>query len=355
MSNGVAVGLHPLTWALWLIAAAVVITLTRNPFYLLVLLCGLALTVERLRTPGRTAPIDPLLFAALAVAFGGLFNMLTTHYGETVLLRLPEPWPLVGGPLTAEALVYGMTNGLVLGALVAAFAVFGIALPVGALLSLTPRAFYPLAVVTTIAVTYVPLTLRHARQVREAQLLRGHQVRGWRDTLPLVLPLLIGGLERALQLAEALAARGFAAEAPPPFTRILLAGGLTAIFGGLLLHFAWGQTVGPLAIGGGAALVIAALVLAGRRTPRTHYQQYTWRGRDVLTLSGAVLALAVMLLPWPARASIVFAPYPRLAWPMFEPFLALGLLGLFMPAGLGLGGGTRVQGDKEPERPEVYR
>jgi energy-coupling factor transport system permease protein len=335
MKGGVAAGLHPLTWASWLGTALAVISLTRNPFYLLVLLLGLALAAERLRTPGRAAPFDPIVFAAIAVGFGGAFNALTTRYGDTVLARLPEQWLLIGGPITAEALVYGITNGLVLGALVAAFAVFGVALPVGALLRLAPRAFYPLAVVITIAVTYVPLTLRHAGQVREAQRLRGHQLRTWRDSLPLLLPLLIGGLERALQLAEALAARGFAADPPPAYTRTLLAGGLGAIFGGLLLRFAWGQAGwGWLVLGGGAGLVVAALVFAGRNVPRTHYQQHTWSRRDGAVLAGAALALAVMLLPWDAQASIFFTPYPTLQLPAFEPLLALGLLGLLAPLGL---------------------
>ncbi len=335
MSNGVAAGLHPFTWAIWLGAAVVVISLTRNPFYLLLLLFGLALTAEQVRPPGRLTPLDPIAFAALAVAFGGVFNALTTHYGDTILFALPAQWPLFGGPITAEALVYGITNGLVLGGLVAAFAVFGAALPVGALLSLTPRAFYPLAVVITIAVTYVPLTLRHARQVREAQRLRGHQMRTWRDTLPLLLPLLIGGLERALQLAEALAARGFAADPPPPYTRALLAGGLAAIFGGLLLRFGWGLGGwGLTLIGVGAALVVAALGFAGRVVPRTHYHQHAWHWRDALALCGAAVALAAMVLPWAPRVSIFFTPYPALQLPVFEPVLALALLGLLVPVAL---------------------
>jgi energy-coupling factor transport system permease protein len=333
MNSGIAADLHPFTWAIWLGVALTVISLTRNPFYLLVLLLGLALAAELVRPQGRPAPIDPILFAVVAVSFGGIFNALTAHYGDTVLFHLPAAWPLLGGPITAEALIYGITNGLVIGALVAAFAVFGAALPVGALLSLAPRAFYPLAVVVTIAVTYVPLTIRHARQVREAQLLRGLQIRTWRDTLPLLLPLLIGGLERALQLAEAIAARGFAADPPPRSIRGMLAGGLAAIFGGLLLRFAWGQAgSGAAAIGMGGCLVLAALWMAGRRVPRTRYHQHRWRFPDALVLGGAALTLVAFLVPWPARASIAFTPYPTLAVPPFEPLLALALLGLLLPA-----------------------
>jgi energy-coupling factor transport system permease protein len=247
-------------------------------------------------------------------------------------MRLPAEWPLVGGPITLEALAFGMTNGLALGALVAAFAAFGAAMPVGALLRLVPRAFYPLAVVVAVAVTYVPLTLRHARQVREAQQLRGLQVRGWRDGLPLLLPLLIGGLERALQLAEALAARGFAADRPPDRLRLLLAGGLACAFAGVLLRIAWGQDVlGAALLLAGAGIALGALHAAGRLTPRTHYRAYGWGRGDALTLAGAGLALAALLLPWPGRQSLFYAPYPTVYVPGFAPLLAVGLLGLLAP------------------------
>lgn len=356
MRSGVAGGLHPFTWTLWLGAVAAVIALTRNPLYLLLLLLGLAVMLERLRLAGRMTPLDPLAFTAVAVAFGGGFNALTTRYGTTVIARLPEHLPLIGGPITAEALVYGMISGLVLGTLVAAFAVFGGALPVGALLSLAPRAFYPLAVVITIAVTYVPVTMRYARQVREAQQLRGHRLRTWRDALPLVLPLLIGGLERALQLAEALAARGFAADPPPPAVRMFLAGGLATIFAGLLVRFAWGFAAwGWLLLACGVGLVGAALVVAGRRIPRTHYRRYGWRMHDAVVLAGAGLALAALLLPWNARTSIGFMPYPTLQPPAFAPLLALAYGGLLAPAGFKMDAAMTARDDQERERPEVYR
>src|SRR4030043_1151670 len=94
--------------------------------------------------------------------------------------------------------------------MVASFTVLNLALPVRDLISLIPRAFFPVAVVTSIAVTYLPTTMRQFQQIREAQAGRGHQMRKLRDWLPLLMPLLVGGLEHAMQLAEAMTARGFA-------------------------------------------------------------------------------------------------------------------------------------------------
>ena len=47
------------------------------------------------------------------------------------------------------------------------------------------------------AITYVPETARHFQRIREAQAIRGHRLRGLRDWRPIVIPLLVGGLERA--------------------------------------------------------------------------------------------------------------------------------------------------------------
>lgn len=326
--------MNPLTWAIWVGVAVAAITLTRNPLYLLLLLLGLTLVAEVVGRDGQRRTIDPIFFTAFVVVSSGLLNALATRQGNTVLLRLPVDWPLIGGPITLESLAYGMINGLALGALIAAFAAFGAAMPVGDLLRLVPRAFYPLAVVAAVALTYVPLTIRQARQVREAQLLRGHRVRGWRDTLPLLVPLLIGGLERALQLAEALAARGFAADRPPFWTRATLGAGVAAVFAGVLLRAVWGQgLLGAALIALGAGAAIYALRAAGRGTPRTHYRAHGWGPRDALALAGAGITLAALLLPWPGRETLFYTPYLTLRVPPFDPLMAAGLLGLLGAAG----------------------
>jgi len=205
---------HPLAWFAWLGTASLVTLLTRNPLYLVVLFVIFILVMDVERASQRAAadssgydgapsdrglPLSPLRFALFAVPAGAVFNLLTSHVGETVFFRLPAAIPLIGGALTAEALLYGAISGLVLVTLFTAFAVLNLALPVRDLIAYIPRAFYPVAIVSAIAVTFVPNTLRQFRQVREAQAIRGYKMHGWRDWLPLFLPVLVGGLERALQ------------------------------------------------------------------------------------------------------------------------------------------------------------
>src|SRR6185295_8219011 len=221
----------------------------------------------------RATPITPLRFALTVTACSAILNALSVRYGDTVLLRLPGWLPLLGGAVTLEALVFGALSGLTLAGLFVAFVVAQRSLPTSALVGLIPRAFYPLAVVAAIAITFVPTTLRQARQIREAQAIRGHRLLRLRDWLPLLLPLLVGGLERAFQLAEAMAARGFASASQPQHATVLRASmvtGLAALLGGWLLILSWGQArAGQLLMLAGGGLLVGTLWLVGRRAPRT--------------------------------------------------------------------------------------
>ncbi len=333
--------IHPVAWLIWLGAVLVVLTTTRNPLYLAVMLAVLAAVLTRLRrvhaeeTP--RVPLSPLHFALIVLPLTALFNALTVHVGRTVLLRLPVTWPLVGGPITLEALTFGALNGLALVGIYTAFVVLGYAVTVRALVGLIPRAFFPVAVMTSIALTFVPVTLRHWQAIREAQAIRGHRVRGLRDHLPLFLPLLIGGLEHAFQLAEAMTARGFAAAAETPSTRrarVVVASGLLTLLAGWLLQLGWGERAlgGALMLLGGGE-VIGALWYLGRQVPRITYRHTPWRARDLAIALAAGVTAAAFLVPWPGleRHSIFFYPYPALRLPEVSAWLLLALTGLEVP------------------------
>ncbi len=334
--------LHSLAWVVWLAAALVAITATRNPCYLALIHAWLVLVFAALRrsastTGGMPLPISPLAFTLFVLPLTALFNMLTTHQGRTHLLVLPPLLPLLGGPLTLEALAYGAINGLVLGALFAAFQVLNLALPIRAVIRYVPRAFHSLAVVISISITFVPVTLHQMRQIRDAQAVRGHRLRRIRDWLPLFVPLLVGGLERALLLAEAMTARGFAGgddAGHNPTTRALLAGGLALLPAGWLLRSVWGQmTPGTLLLAAGVLLVLAALWRAGRRVPHTVYRREHWQAWDGLVIGGALLVMALFLalLPGIDKKALYYMPYPLLRMPRCDPLVALATGGLLLP------------------------
>jgi energy-coupling factor transport system permease protein len=340
--------IHSLAWLSWLIAAVVLLSSTRNPLYLLLMLLCLAVvsrTVQLALPTARPPAISPWRFALIVVPLGALFNALMVHAGNTILFQLPAGLPLFGGIITLEALVYGAVNGLIIVGLLAAFQVLSSAVPVRALVQRIPRAFYPVAVVVSITLTFVPLTLRQIDQIREAQAVRGHQLRGARDWLPLFMPLLIGGLERALQLAEAMVARGFASAHAQPLQRrdqLGLIIGLIALAGGWLLGLMWGQTLlgGGLIIGG-LGLLGRVMRTVGRRTPHTTYRREIWQRSDTFIVCVSLIPLSLLWLPGIDRASLYYYPYPQLTLPDLQLGLLLSMICLLAPAPIMLIGDRR--------------
>jgi len=340
--------MHPLSWFAWVGTASLVTLLTRNPLYIVLLFVIFILVMDVERASRRASPdgsgytgapsdlgfpLSPLRFALFAVPAGALFNLLTSHVGETVFFRLPHAIPLIGGALTAEALLYGAISGLVLVTLFSAFAVLNLALPVRDLIAYLPRAFYPVAIVSAIAVTFVPHTLRQFRQVREAQAIRGYRMRGWRDWLPLFLPVLVGGLERALELAEAMTARGFGGGARThlaPVARISLVAGLAGVLGAGVAQLTPGwASAAPVFLTAGALLMGAAIWHAGRGVQHTRYRRPAWHWVDTFVVLGCGIVVVPFLIWAGSRA---YSPYPALAWPLFDLRLGGSLLGLMAPA-----------------------
>src|SRR5438128_221174 len=112
---------HTRAWLLWVGTAGLAAGVIRNPFYLLIVLLAARLVDEAGAVEqGADGAPDPrrqgwgafLRLGAAIALFTGLFNFLAAHLGSHVLIRLPADWPLVGGPLTLEGLVYGLLNGL---------------------------------------------------------------------------------------------------------------------------------------------------------------------------------------------------------------------------------------------------
>lgn len=336
-------------WLLWALTVLVAASSARNPLYgILLLLVATVVGAACAPANGRRPFLAPLRFAAVAVPFSALFNALTAHLGAHVLFRLPAGLPLLGGPVTLEGLAYGATSGLALAAIFGGFAALNRVTPVHELVRLAPRGLHEAGVVLSIALTFVPQTARSLQRIRQAQAVRGHRLHGLRDGLPIVVPLLVSGLERSMGLAEAMVARGYGSvsDRPQPLRlQVPLALGLLALLGGWLGWLFWppgaGVAAGAMAVGAG--LIAAVLWRAGRAVPRSAYRARRWTIGDTLGVLGCALTLAVVLLPLPGRETLVYSPYPRLTPPGFDLLIGLGLLGLAAPAAA-----TREQGADDP-------
>jgi energy-coupling factor transport system permease protein len=206
----------------------------------------------------------------------------------------------------------------------------------------------------TIALAFVPQTILQLVAIREAQRVRGHRFRGWRDALPLLVPLISGGLERSLQLAEAMDSRGYgggSSLARPSLAEqgvIALGGALSA----LCLFFVFYQPAAWFPMGLLAAGGLLLALVAWRRSRimrRTRYLREHWRARDLLVIAGSLLAIALSLfIRQSAPDTLTYLPLPRASLPSFHGWSVALVLLLLMPALITLVAQRSVGGPSTP-------
>ena len=333
--------IHTYAWLAWLTAGLVVVSTTRNPFYLLLLVIILFINQSLLNQSDFRLPVSTLKISISILLLSSLLNAFISHFGDTVLVTIPGNIPMLSGPITLEAIVFGAINGLVLIAMFTFFTILNSAVPVQNLVRLIPRAFHPIAVVTTIALTFIPATQQQFHTIREAQAMRGQRLQKLRDWLPLFVPLLIGGLERAMQIAEAMTARGYTvqpAKKQYPWHKIVLPISLLLIIAGwIFLMTSPSSMTGWLIILLGLILLAGLFFLSGRRTPKTYFFRETWNSNSYLLLLIAILVTLLVVLPIPGKSTLSYNPYPQIILPQIAIAQIIAILLLILPAFLNRG------------------
>lgn len=312
-------------WILWVVAVMIISLSTRNPIYLSVLLFGLFYLGHQLAQKKNQSPwlLPNLKFILTMILLSTLINGLFAHIGATVLFTIPQGWPLIGGIITLESLVYGAINGLIIGVLYLLFNVLNLALSIKQITRLIPRAFYPVAMVVTIALTFFPSIQQRTQEIKEAQMIRGNPMKKVADWLPILIPLLVSSLENAIQLAESMTSRGFHKKSMEnssiPLTGLILA--TFAVFSGWILQlYQYPEFVFITLYFIGFILTVGILLFLGKQSKITRYHQELWHKADIvlglittLFLVGfAYLTLSNQLL------SINYSPYPSLKPPTIQ-------------------------------------
>ncbi|MGH9121601.1 MAG: energy-coupling factor transporter transmembrane component T family protein, partial [Acidimicrobiales bacterium] len=193
---------------LWVIAALAVALAGDDPVARGVVLAAAWVLLARRRLPGKRLRG---LGVALAVFFGiaTVTDMLLSHTGNTVLVTLPSWLPFVGGTITLEAAAYGATIALGLTAAVSSAAVLSYDLEPSDLVDGLPRFMGRTAAAVGTALNLLPALAASALAVQEAQRLRGWRPRGVRQLADIAVPVVVGAIERSVQLAESMEARAF--------------------------------------------------------------------------------------------------------------------------------------------------
>ena len=326
----------PQAWVYWLITISAITLVTRNPFYLLLLLLVARIVHLICAISGGGVKLKFWRLAGIVLIGSILFNLLMVRIGQTVLFSLPGNWWLIGGSLTLEAAVYGAISGLTLVTLLAIFLAFNSAVPISDLIRLTPRAMANIGLIILLAVTYVPETISHLQRIREAQAIRGHRLRGFRDWQPIVIPLLVGGLERSMSLAESMVSRGYGSTEnvrQPARIQFFLLIGLSLTFFGWLLTFR-SNFFGWVILSVGIGLVLGLIYWSSRMVSYSRYRPVPWGYKDWLLMAITTIPLILVFLPVPFidNSTMFYTPYLRVTLPPFDILIGLGLALLVAPA-----------------------
>jgi energy-coupling factor transport system permease protein len=335
--------LHPIAWWTWAIGLATAASLTTNPLVLL-LLMGAATVVVMARRSGHPFGRSFRLYVLLAVLTVVLRVVFRIIFGGQeiglVLLDLPEvPLPdwaagvRLLGPITREALLSGLYDGLRLAAIIICVGAANSLANPKRLLASVPPALYEVGTALVVAVTIFPQLADSARRVRAAQALRGGATSGVGRLRRFLVPVLEDALERSLALAAGMDTRGYGRSGGASTRERWVTGSLLllALTGICVGTYAWLDPTAPrvlalptLAAGGAAAVV--GLVSAGRRVQRTRYRPDPWRAPELLTVGVGVV---VASLGWYLAHTQVAVAYPGVeAAPYLSPLaLAVGVLG----------------------------
>ncbi len=242
---------HPTVLLTYFLSVLVVSMFALHPVLQAAALLGglvfCALLQSRRRTAADLAFYLPL-FLLIAVT-----NPLFSHNGVTPLFFLN------GNPVTLEALLYGVQIALMLVGVLFWCKCYSKVMTTDKFLYLFGRVIPKLALVLSMALRFLPLFLRRAREVRRAQKTLGllaakSRVDRIRGEMRVFLAVISWSLEHAMALSSAMKARGYGLKGRTQFSLFRFTPG-----DGVLL---------------GVSLALFGLTLAGMATGATRFAYY---------------------------------------------------------------------------------
>lgn len=147
-----------------------------------------------------------------------LFNILLNPNGNTILLQSTINIPIYGYlTVTLETLVSSLISILSLLSVIIVFGLINRMINPDGLTKIFWKLKFPYSItfMITTSIRFFPLLLQDLQKITEVQKSRGFELEGRnffvkiKNQLVLILPLLTNSLDRSIQMAEALEARGF--------------------------------------------------------------------------------------------------------------------------------------------------
>ena len=198
---------HPLVNLCYFAAVIGVTMFSNHPAFLV--LSFLAALLYSLLLGGWKSMRMNLLLLLPTVLIMTLFNVLSVHNGVTVLFYMN------GNRITKEALLSGLSSGILLAGIVIWFRCFSVIVTGEKLIYLFGRAAPMLALTLSMILRYIPLLLDRFRQIDAAQrcmgrsIRRGGIVKRFRQFGKELSILISWSLEASIESADSMEARGY--------------------------------------------------------------------------------------------------------------------------------------------------
>ncbi|MBT2288332.1 energy-coupling factor transporter transmembrane protein EcfT [Paenibacillus albidus] len=205
--NGGFRSVHPSVALLYYAGLLLFAMLLFHPLYLLTELAAVAVLLL-LQGQGRPL-LRGLPFYLLMAGSVAVLNPLFSHRGSHILFYFLDQ------PITLEAILYGLMMMVVLLTLFIVFISYNYTVTTDKFMYLFAAAAPKSALLTLMAIRFVPLFQRRLHQITLIQRIRGIDVgtgnlrKRMRDGMTLLKVLLTWSLEEALQTADSMKARGF--------------------------------------------------------------------------------------------------------------------------------------------------
>ena len=206
-------GLHPVASLVMIVTLAVSAILLENPLYVAVICASTLALIVDAEVWGECRTF--LRIGLVVALFIAVFNPLINNQGAHVIVYGPKI-PLWGHvDITLEAVLYGLSSALRVFTVIMIFGLASTIINPDDMLSMFSRFSSRSSLSAALAVRLYPSMVNEAREIREAQLVRGERLEGggrWsraRAHAPMLLSLFQGSLDRAASIAESMSARGF--------------------------------------------------------------------------------------------------------------------------------------------------
>ena len=352
MTGGRQRPVHPLAWWVWgaCLAVAAMQTTDPNPFLLLPIGAVACYVVATCRgnAPWSRSLAFFLKLGAVVIAVRVVLEMAFGRRGEPghVLFTLPHvPLPSwatavsIGGAVTLESVVTAFVLGLQIAVILVCFGATNSLSSPYRLLRCLPPVLYEAGVAVTVALSFTPELVESISAVRQARRLRGIPTSGLRGMRGIAVPVLEGALDRSVQLATSMDARGYGrrdqrAGASSTWAALAVGAGLLLAAVGVYGVVDAGSLFGlGLPVMATAVLLCAlGLALGGRHRQRSRYRPDRWGLNECLIAGSGLGALGAMALAHALDVPGVTVSFTPLAVPPLPLLPVAGILVAALPA-----------------------